>query len=62
MEANTKDGAVLSAFTKRHYILFASLIRDAKDKNELVEAMIAVFGADNPRFDEDKFREAAERD
>ena len=47
-------------FTKRHYQVIASAIHASKvraDQPDLVEMLIELFKADNPRFREDIFRD-----
>ena len=45
-------------YQKRHYESMAAAIRESQNK-DLVEAIIDVFRADNPRFNEERFRKAA---
>ena len=48
--------------TKKDYIAIASVIAitgPSTQRMKMVNALIPIFKADNPRFDADRFREAA---
>lgn len=44
--------------SKKHYKKFAEIINISDDKDEIARRLIDYFGSDNPKFNEDKFREA----
>lgn len=47
-------------FTRQHYIAIANILKNANDKDEIVEALADLFASDNPRFQRDKFIRAAQ--
>lgn len=47
------------AFTQKHYVALAEVIRSADSLASLTDDLVALFLADNPRFSEDRFRKAA---
>lgn len=49
------------AATQRMYKAVADVLREAPTYDEMVEALVTMFTAENPRFDADKFREAVQR-
>jgi len=51
-----------SAFTRTHYKQIAAVLKNAESVEEVSEQLIAIFKADNPRFNEDAFRSAAAPD
>lgn len=48
-------------FTKQHYRVLARLIRHAPNLDVFTEDLIRTLYYDNPKFDEEKFREAMKR-
>jgi len=44
--------------SKKNYIVFARILKDAKTKAEVTEGLIDYLGEDNPRFDVYRFRRA----
>ena len=50
-------------WTRRHYAAIARHVRESDmswgAKRDLVETLVEVFADDNPRFDAEKFRDAA---
>lgn len=45
--------------TSKDYIKAAQIIREHGSKPEMIEAFVEFFAGDNPRFDVDRFIEAA---
>ena len=46
------------AFTKRHFIQIANVLKNAKTVDDVTEELVRIFTADNPRFDRDRFMRA----
>jgi len=44
--------------TKKHLVNFAKMIKETKNKKELVKNMIKYFEAENPLFNKKRFLEA----
>jgi hypothetical protein len=48
-------------YTRRHYVEFAklvSLITTSERREKEIKKLVKMFSADNPRFDEARFRDA----
>ena len=62
MIENEYAGMKEQSFTQRHFIAVASMLKELPDpisKQELVDRLISMFKADNPRFDTNRFKKAA---
>ena len=62
MIENEYAGMKEQAFTQRHFVAMANMIKELPDpisKQELVDRLISMFKADNPRFDTNRFKKAA---
>lgn len=46
-------------YKKRHYEEIADVLRTSADKSEVNQRLENMFAADNPRFDRNRFRQAA---
>lgn len=44
-------------YTRRHYIQIGNTIKNSRNKRRETEKWVRIFKADNPRFDEQRFRE-----
>lgn len=55
------EGALFEMFTRRHFNLFAEMLSDmAPEENaKWMDKLVPMFQQQNPRFDEQRFREAA---
>jgi len=62
MIENEYAGMKEQAFTQRHFIAMANMIKELPDpisKKDLVGRLVSMFKADNPRFDITRFEKAA---
>lgn len=48
--------------TRKQFVAIAAAVRESPDKNALIDRLCAVFSAENPDFNADRFRAACKED
>ena len=56
-----KFGGLKMGMSKKHYEMIASVISLNKGRDSIIAGLASKFVNDNPRFDEDKFKEACRK-
>ena len=51
--------AVAEELSRKYYVAIAQILRDNDTKDAIADALVGLFKSDNPRFDADRFRQAA---
>ena len=56
-----KIGGLKMPMSRKHYEMIASVISLNKGRDSIIAGLASKFVNDNPRFDEDKFKEACRK-
>jgi len=55
------EAAVVEAFSRGHYEAIAEILKKSSTVKEVVDSLITLFKADNPRFDSERFLDAVRK-